>query len=177
MYMEHAPVSQIVPVALSLSQIARRSPAAPLELRQIRRTLPCGVDILTVAIQAKHRDFTYALLCLPGFEGGGRDAEGYCLPRSATDLFTPKAMNPESGRYENVWPALTPTLRLINGREFEGHQFPETQLTRRIERAWNRAEPLIRQLCNLMQSKLVQDATPVNYSVLVERIKLILADV
>lgn len=178
MFMEHPSLAILIPVALTLNN-SRSKPAIPLELRQIRKTLPCGVEVLTVAIQATHRDFTYALVAMPGFEGGGRDADGACCPRSVSEAYTPKQFNSESQKMEAVWPPLAPTVRLINGREFQGYQFPETPLTRRMERAWCKVEPLMRQLCNLMQAKLVngqRKSDPVSYTVLIERIKADLAD-
>ncbi|MNF56544.1 hypothetical protein D3C84_380340 [compost metagenome] len=69
-------------------------------------------------------------------------------------------------------------MRLINGHEFGGWQFPETSLTRRLERTYGSVEPLLRQLCNLIQVKLVKGSRKqqVSTAVLVERIHELLAN-
>jgi hypothetical protein len=168
-YAEPAPLACLPPT--------HTRPATPLTLRQLRRTLPCGTEILAVAVQAQIRGLTYSLVALPGFEGGGRDSDGSMLPRSVSVAYTPKHFNPESEIAEAVWPPLPPTMRLVNGREFEGWQFPETSLTRRLERTYARAEPLLRQLCNLLQAKLVKRRRKqVSTAVFLERINAILAD-
>jgi hypothetical protein len=148
--------------------------AIPLTLRTLRHTLPCGTEILAVAVQAVHRDTTYSIVTLPGFEGGGRDVDSSMLPRNVVEAYTPKKFNPESQVAEAVWPPLPPTVRLINGQPFEGWQFPETSMTRRLERTYSRAEPLLRQLCNLVQSRLVKGTRKVSTSVLTDRITDIL---
>lgn len=153
----------------------RAGTAIPLTLRTLRRTLPCGTEILAVAVQIKHREHVYSIVALPGFEGGGRDLDGSMLPRNVTDAYTPKLLNPESRVPEAVWPPLPPTMRLIDGHEFMGWQFPETSMTRRLERTYAQVEPLLRQLCNLLQAKLAKGkAKQVSCTVLVERINEIL---
>lgn len=174
MFMEHVvcmdqPPSLFIPTP-------RAGTAIPLTLRTLRRTLPCGTEILAVAVQIKHRDHVYSIVALPGFEGGGRDVDGSMLPRNVTDDYTPKVLNPESNKTEAVWPPLPPTMRLIDGHEFPGWQFPETSMTRRLERSFAQVEPLLRQLCNLMQAKLTKGKSKqVSYAVLAERISMILA--
>jgi hypothetical protein len=152
----------------------RAQQAIPLTLRTLRHTLPCGTEILAVAVQAKHRDTTYSIVALPGFEGGGRDVDCSMLSRNVIEAYTPKKFNPESQVPEAVWPPLAPTVRLISGQPFEGWQFPETSMTRRLERTFAQAEPLLRQLCNLLQSRLVKGTRKVSTSVLVDRINDIL---
>lgn len=156
----------------------RTATATPLTLRTLRRTLPCGTEILAVAVQVKHREQTYSIVALPGFEGGGRDGDGCMMPRSVSAAYTPKVYNPESQVQEAVWPPLLPTVRLVNGHEFPGWQFPETSLTRRLERTYAGVEPLLRQLCNLIQGKLVKGSRKqqVSTTVLVERINELLAN-
>lgn len=179
MYMEHQYCADLVPVSLHFNDVRAR-PAIPLELRQIRRTLPCGVPVIGVALQAVHRDFTYVLMAMPGFEGGGRAADGSFCPRSVSEAYTPKVHNPESKKMEAVWPPVAPTIRVINGREYDGAQFPETALTRRMERAWAKAEPLMRNLCNLLQARVANGGSKgdtVSCTVLIERIKALIADV
>ncbi|MNR19822.1 hypothetical protein D3C85_1366350 [compost metagenome] len=61
------------PPAIPPSPTSHASPATPLTLRTLRRTLPCGTEILAVAVQVKYRELTYSIVALPGFEGGGRD--------------------------------------------------------------------------------------------------------
>lgn len=166
------------PPALPPSPTTRAGTATPMTLRTLRRTLPCGTEILAVAVQVQHRELTYSIVALPGFEGGGRDADGSMMPRSVIAAYTPKLYNPESQVPEAVWPPLPPIMRLINGREFGGWQFPETSLTRRLERSFSNAEPLLRQLCNLLQVKLVKGSRKqqVSTTVLVERINELLAN-
>jgi hypothetical protein len=166
------------PPALPPSPAIRTATATPLTLRTLRRTLPCGTEILAVAVQIKHRELTYSIVALPGFEGGGRDADGCMMPRSVSASYTPKLYNPESQVQEAVWPPLPPTVRLVNGHEFTGGwQFPETSLTRRLERSYAGVEPLLRQLCNLIQVKLVKGSRKqVSTTVLVERINELLAN-
>lgn len=163
--MDHPPVQAPAP---------RARQAIPLTLRTLRHTLPCGTEILAVAVQAQHRHTTYSIVALPGFEGGGRDVDESMLPRNVVEAYTPKKFNPESQVAENVWPPLAPTVRLINGVPFEGWQFPETSMTRRLERTYAQAEPLLRQLCNLVQSRLVKGTRKVSTSVLIDRINDIL---
>jgi len=128
-------------------------------------------------VQVKHRELTYSIVALPGFEGGGRDAEGSMMPRSVSAAYTPKVYNAESQAQEAVWPPLPPTMRLVNGREYTDWQFPETSLTRRLERTYGSVEPLLRQLCNLIQVKLVKGSRKqVSTTVLVERINELLAN-
>lgn len=166
------------PPAIPPSPTSHASPATPLTLRTLRRTLPCGTEILAVAVQVKHRELTYSIVALPGFEGGGRDEDGCMMPRSVSMAYTPKVFNTESQVPEAVWPPLPPTMRLINGHEFGGWQFPETSLTRRLERTYGSVEPLLRQLCNLIQVKLVKGSRKqqVSTAVLVERIHELLAN-
>lgn len=166
------------PPAASHTPTPRSAPATPLTLRTLRRTLPCGTEILAVAVQIKHRELTYSIVALPGFEGGGRDADGCMLPRSVSAAYTPKVFNTESQVQEAVWPPLLPTMRLVNGHEFSGWQFPETSLTRRLERTYAGVEPLLRQLCNLIQVKLGKGSRKqqVSTTVLVERINEMLAN-
>lgn len=150
--------------------------ATPLTMKTLRRTLPCGTEILAVAVQVKIRELTYSIVAMPGFEGGGRDEDGSMMPRSVSADYTPKVFNPESQAQEAVWPPLPPTMRLVNGREFTGWQFPETSSTRRLERTYANVEPLLRQLCNLIQIKLVKGSRKqVSTTVLVERINELLA--
>jgi hypothetical protein len=173
MYMEPMVCMEQPPV--KHTPAPKASAAIPLTLRTLRRTLPCGTEILAVAVQARHRDHTYSLVALPGFEGGGRDCDGSMLPRSVSEDYTPKLFNPESNKTEAVWPPLPPTMRLINGHEFTGWQFPETSMTRRLERTYAQAEPLLRQLCNLLQVKLVKGSRRVSTTVLLDRINAILS--
>lgn len=174
MFMEQTGIDALIPVALFFP--TKSSPAQPLRVRQLRRKLACGTEILAVAVEAIHREHTYSIVTQPGFEGGGRDADGSMLPRTVSLDYTPKILNSESNVMEPVWPPLLPTLRLINGQLFDGWQFPETALTRRLERAFSAAEPLLRQLCNLQQSKLVKGRRKqVCTTVLLDRINAILA--
>lgn len=179
MLMEHLVCME--PPVYSAPPVQAPTPAAttatPLSLKTLRRTLPCGTEILAVAVQVKLRDLTYSIVALPGFEGGGRDADGSMMPRSVSAAYTPKVYNPESQAQEAVWPPLPPTQRLVNGREFTGWQFPETSGTRRLERTYSNVEPLLRQLCNLIQIKLVKGSRKqVSTTVLVERINELLAN-
>jgi len=171
------PLVCVEPPVISSPVTPRAGTATPLTLRFLRRTLPCGTEILGVAVQVKHRELMYSIVALPGFEGGGRDAEGSMMPRSVSAAYTPKLYNPESQAQEPVWPPLLPTMRLVNGHEYTDWQFPETSLTRRLERTYAAAEPLLRQLCNLIQVKLVKGSRKqVSTTVLVERINELLAN-
>lgn len=175
MFMEHRFDTQLSRVVSFNPTISRQAP--PLKLRQLRRTLPCGVDIIGVALQVSKSGFTYTLVALPGFEGGGRDTDGSMLPRAINLDYTPKVFNTESQVKEAVWPPLQPTVRLINGREYDGWQLPETATTRRLERTFSALEPLLRQLCNLLQAKLAKGRRKqVSYAVLIDRINHVLAD-
>ena len=173
MFMEHVVCMDLPPV--NVPQPPRAHQAIPLTLRTLRRTLECGTEILAVSVQVVHRGHTYSIVALPGFEGGGRDVDGSMLPRNVSEAYIPKLFNPESQAAEAVWPPLPPTMRLIDGHVFEGWQFPENSLTRRLERTYSNVEPLLRHLCNLLQARLCKGKRKqVSTTVLVDRINELL---
>lgn len=175
MIMDYPGVTELAPDALFIA--SKSSPVQPLRIRNLRHKLPCGTVILAVAVEAIRRDQTYSIVAMPGFEGGGRDVDGSMMPRTVSTEYTPKVVNAESKVAEPVWPPLLPVVRLVNGHLYDGWQFPETAMTRRLERAFSAVEPLLRQLCNLQQAKLAKGrrGKAVSTAVLVDRINAILA--
>lgn len=158
-----------------VSAPARREPTMPavepepIGLRQIKIPLPCGATAVCIALQLKHRDNTYLIGAMPGWEGGGREADGALAPLVPALEYLPKYYDSATGALRAPWPWIEPTMRWINnGRVMV---FRDCAVVRRLERAWTPLERTLRLMANLRQARLGNPSQDVSDTALIDLVK------
>jgi hypothetical protein len=117
----------------------------------------------------RHRDLTYLIGAMPGWEGGGREADGGLAPLVPAIEYMPRYYDSASGTLRAPHPPISPTLRTLNGGRVV--EFRECSQVRRLERAWWSLEKFLRLVANLRQARLGNPDSAVSDTALIDLIK------
>jgi hypothetical protein len=176
-HMQTAVTNNEQPVASYPKSENRPETKTPIELRQSKVRLRCGTLTLRIDMCLANKTHAYVISVYPGFVGGGRAEDLTAEPRIPAVEFAPKMFNSATGEREGVWPPIAAVERRVDGFIYNNPGLPEGTLPHRLETAFCKVEPLLRQLVNQRQDHMALGrAGQVADQPLIARIKSILTN-